>query len=203
MVLEFLAGAGIGVLLALTLAAPPGPVTALLASHGVTRSWRAGFLVGLGAMTVDLLWLTISLVAHSYLLSIRSAFPVIALLGAAVMAYLAWKTAKAWRAEPVMAVPERAVHATSYAIGVVTNLTSPYSIVWWLTAGIALIDEFGPLVFVGFFAGILLWTSTFPFLLRVAQKRYAQTYHIVLAFSIIVLAVFAAYLAWSAFAGVL
>ena len=203
MVLEFLAGAGIGVLLALSLAAPPGPVNALIASHGVTRSWRAGFLVGLGAMTVDLLWLTISLVAHSYLLSIRSAFSVIALLGAAVMAYLAWKTAKAWRAEPVMAVPERAVHATSYAIGVVTNLTSPYSIVWWLTAGIALIDEFGPLVFVGFFAGILLWTSTFPFLLRVAQKRYAQTYHVVLAFSIIVLAVFAAYLAWSALAGVL
>ena len=203
MVLEFLAGAGIGVLLALSLAAPPGPVNALIASHGVTRSWRAGFLVGLGAMTVDLLWLTISLVAHSYLLSIRSAFPVIALLGAAVMAYLAWKTAKAWRAEPVMAVPERAVHATSYAIGVVTNLTSPYSILWWLTAGIALIDEFGSLVFVGFFAGILLWTSTFPFLLRVAQKRYAQTYHVVLAFSIIVLAVFAAYLAWSALAGVL
>ncbi len=203
MVLESLAGAGIGVLLALSLAAPPGPVNALIASHGVTRSWRAGFLVGLGAMTVDLLWLTISLLAHSYLLSARSVFPAIALLGAAVMAYLAWKTSKAWRAEPVMAVPERAVHATSYVTGVATNLTSPYSIVWWLTAGIALIDAFGPLVFVGFFAGILLWISTFPFLLRAAQKRYAQTYHIVLAFSIAVLAVFAAYLAWSAFAGVL
>ncbi len=203
MVLESLAGAGIGVLLALSLAAPPGPVNALIASHGVTRSWRAGFLVGLGAMTVDLLWLTISLIAHSYLLSIRSAFAFIALLGAAVMAYLAWRTSKAWRAEPVMAVPERAVHATSYVTGVATNLTSPYSILWWLTAGIALIDEFGPFVFVGFFAGILLWTSTFPFLLRAAQKRYAQTYHIVLAFSIVVLAVFAAYLAWSAFAGVL
>ena len=201
MLLESLAGAGIGVLLALSLAAPPGPVNALIASHGVTRSWRAGFLVGLGAMTVDLLWLTISLVAHSYLLSIRSAFSVIALLGAAVMAYLAWKTARAWRAEPVMAVPARMVHATSYVTGVATNLTSPYSILWWLTAGIALIDEFGPLVFVGFFAGILLWTSTFPFLLRVAQQRYARTYHIVLAFSVAVLVAFAAYLAWSAVAG--
>ena len=201
MVLESLAGAGIGVLLALSLAAPPGPVNALIASHGVTRSWRAGFLVGLGAMTVDLLWLAVSLLAHSYLLSAKSVFPAIALLGAAVMAYLAWKTAKAWRAEPVVAVPERAVHATSYVTGVATNLTNPYSVVWWLTAGIALIDAFGPLVFVGFFAGILLWISAFPFLLRAAQQRYAQTYHVVLAFSVAVLVVFAVYLTWSAFAG--
>ena len=201
MVLEDIAGAGIGVLLALSLAAPPGPVNALIASHGVTQSWRAGFLVGLGAMTVDFLWLTVSLLAHSFLLSVRSVFPAIALLGAGVMAYLAWKTARAWRAEPVVAVPVRTIHATAYVTGVATNLTSPYSILWWLTAGIALIDEFGPLVFVGFFVGILLWISVFPFLLRAAQRRYARTYHIVLAFSIVVLVVFAAYLAWSAFAG--
>ena len=40
-----LAGAGIG----LSLAAPPGPVNAIIASQTVTRSWRAGILVGMGA----------------------------------------------------------------------------------------------------------------------------------------------------------
>ena len=201
-VFESLAGAGIGALLALSLAAPPGPVNALIASHGVTRSWRAGLLVGLGATTVDALWLTLSAVAHSFLLGARSVFPAIALLGAAVMAYLAWGAAKAWRAEPVVAVPSRVVHTTSYMTGLVANLTSPYPILWWLTAGIALIDELGPLVLVGFFAGILLWISAFPFLLRAAQQRYARTYHIVLAFSIVVLAVFAVYLGWTAFTGI-
>ncbi len=200
-VLEALAGAGIGVVLALSLAAPPGPVNALIASHGVTRSWRAGFLVGLGATTVDAIWLTLSALAHSFLLGARSIFPVIALLGAAVMAYLTWVTAKAWKAEPVMAVSPASLHASSYVTGLVTNLTSPYPILWWLTAGIALIDELGPLVLVGFFAGLLLWTSTFPYLLRAAQARYARTYHIVLAFSIAVLAFFAVYLAWTAFTG--
>ncbi len=200
-VLEALAGAGIGVLLALSLAAPPGPVNALIASHGVTRSWRSGFLVGLGATTVDAVWLTLSGLAHSFLLGTRSIFPAIALLGAAVMAYLAWGAAKAWKAEPVVAVPPRTLHATSYVTGLIANATSPYPILWWLTAGIALIDELGPLVLVGFFAGLLLWISTFPYLLRAAQARYARTYHIVLAFSIVVLAVFAVYLAWTAFAG--
>src|SRR5207245_9716074 len=40
-----LAGTGIG----LSLAAPPGPVNAIIASQTVTRSWRAGFLVGGGS----------------------------------------------------------------------------------------------------------------------------------------------------------
>jgi threonine/homoserine/homoserine lactone efflux protein len=200
-VLEALAGAGIGVLLALSLAAPPGPVNALIASHGVTRSWRAGFLVGLGAMTVDALWLTLSALAHSFLLQANSVFPFIAFLGAVVMAYFAWGAAKAWSAEPVVAVPDRVVHATSYVTGVASNLTSPYPILWWLTAGIALINDLGPFVLVGFFAGILLWISSFPYLLRAAQARYARTYHIVLAFSILILIVFAAYLVWSAYVG--
>ncbi len=201
MVLETLASAAVGVVIALSLAAPPGPVNALIASHAVTRSWRSGFLVGAGAMTIDAVWLALSVLAHSLLLGARPVFPTIALLGAAVMAYFAWGAAKAWKAEPVMVLPTRAVQATSYVTGVVTNLTSPYPLVWWLTAGIAFIDELGPLVLVGFFAGLVLWTMGFPYLLRAAQTRYARTYHIVLAFSIVVLVAFAAYLAWAAFTG--
>jgi len=201
-VLEVLTSAGIGIIIALSLAAPPGPVNALIASHAVTRSWRSGFLVGAGAMTVDAVWLALSVLAHSLLLGVRAIFPAIALLGAFVMAYFAWGAAKAWKAEPVVAVPSRTIHATSYATGIATNLTSPYPILWWLTAGIAFIDELGPWVLVGFFAGLFLWTMGFPYLLRAAQSRYARTYHIVLAFSIIVLAAFAAYLVWTAFVGV-
>lgn len=200
MVLETIASAGIGVLLALSLTAPPGPVNALMASHAVTRSWRSGLLVGLGATTVDMMWLALSALAHSLLLGVRPLFPAVALVGAAVMVYFAWTTGKAWKAEPVVA-RSFAVRATSYATGFMANLTSPYPILWWLTAGLALIDELGPFVLVGFVVGILLWIFTFPFLLQAAQKRYAQTYHIVLVFSIATLLVFAAYLAWTAFAG--
>jgi threonine/homoserine/homoserine lactone efflux protein len=199
-VLETIASAGIGVLLALSLTAPPGPVNALMASHAVTRSWRSGLLVGLGATTVDMMWLALSALAHSLLLGVRPLFPAVALVGAAVMVYFAWTTGKAWKAEPVVA-RSFAVRATSYATGFMANLTSPYPILWWLTAGLALIDELGPFVLVGFVVGILLWIFTFPFLLQAAQKRYAQTYHIVLVFSIATLLVFAAYLAWTAFAG--
>ncbi|MGQ0796848.1 MAG: LysE family translocator [Methanobacteriota archaeon] len=197
MVLDVIAAVGAGVVIGLSLAAPPGPVNALIASHAVTRSWRAGFLVGCGAMTADAGFLALSVAANALVLGAASAFPVFALLGAVVLAYFAFGAIRAWNRNP--AVPTiGSSRATSYAIGLVTNLTSPYPLLWWLTAGLVLIGQLGPPVLVGFFAGILLWITGFPYALREAQRRFARTYHAVLAFSIVCLAGFAAWLVWTA-----
>ncbi len=198
MVLEIPLSAGAGLLIGLSLAAPPGPVNALIASHAVTRSWRSGFLVGCGAMTADAGFLTLSVLAHSAVVGVRSIFPLVALIGAAVMGYFAFGAARAWSRVPDLTPSSGEVHARSYATGLSVNLTSPYPILWWLTAGLALIDQLGPAVLVGFFAGILLWITAFPFALRTAQQRFARTYHVALAFSIVSLIAFASWLVWSA-----
>src|SRR3989449_8765995 len=88
-----LAGAGIG----LSLAAPPGPVNAIIASQTVTRSWRAGFLVRVGATTPDSIFLAVSIVAHSVVASVQGWIPIIAPLGAGAMADVAWNTGPALR----------------------------------------------------------------------------------------------------------
>jgi len=199
-VLESLATAGLGVVLGLSLAAPPGPVNAMIASDAVTRSWRSGFLVGAGALTADATFLLISVLAHSAIEGVRTLFPVIALIGAAVMAYFAWNAARAWHRVPDPAVSTPEARATSYITGLTINLTSPYPILWWLTAGLALIDQLGAVVLMGFFAGVLLWITLFPLALRAAQRRFAETYHVALVFSIVCLVVFAVWLAWSAVA---
>lgn len=196
MVLELFASAAVGITIGLSLAAPPGPVNALIASHAVTRSWRSGFLVGCGAMTADAGFLVLSVVAHSILVGVRQVFPIIAFVGAGVMATFAWTAARAWNRLPEAAADTRPAHAAAYVTGLTVNATSPYPVLWWLTAGVALIGELGPAVLVGFFAGILLWISLFPYALRTAQRRYARTYHMALAFSIASLAVFAAWLVW-------
>ncbi len=200
MVLESLATAALGAVLGLSLAAPPGPVNAVIASNAVTKSWRSGFLVGAGALTADACFLLISVLAHSVIAGVRTLFPIIALIGAAVMAYFAWNAARAWHRVPDATVSSPEAHATSYVTGLTINLTSPYSILWWLTAGLALIDQLGPVVLMGFFAGVLLWITLFPFALRAAQRRFSQTYHVALVFSIVCLVAFAAWLAWSAVA---
>ena len=199
MVLDLAVAAAAGVGIGLSLAAPPGPVNAVIASRAVSRSWRAGFLVGCGALTADAGFLALSVAARAALAAFAASwFPVIAAAGAAVLAGFAWSAFRLWR-EPV-AVPDPGprAHATSYATGLVTNATSPYPLLWWLTAGVVLVAQLGPAVLVGFFGGILLWISAFPWALRAAQARFARTYRVVLGASIVCLAGFAAWLAWSA-----
>jgi threonine/homoserine/homoserine lactone efflux protein len=197
-VLEILVAAIAGLAIGLSLAAPPGPVNGVIASHTVTRSLRAGFLVGLGATTADTIFLTVSVLAHSAVASLQGWIPFIALTGAGLMAYLAWKTARSWSRANAILESRPEDHARSYATGLTVNITSPYPVLWWLTVGLVLIDRLGPAVLAGFFGGLLLWNTAFPLSLREAQRRIARTYHAVLAFSVVCLAGFAAWLVWSA-----
>ncbi len=50
-----------GVVFGLALAAPPGPMNAVIAEESVLRGWRSGFLAGLGAMVADLCFLVLAL----------------------------------------------------------------------------------------------------------------------------------------------
>lgn len=185
-----LAGGGIG----LSLAAPPGPVNALIASHTVTRSWRAGFLVGLGATAADTIFLALSILARSAIAGIGPYVPFIALLGAAVMAFFARSAVVAWR-EPERAIPTSAgVSPRSFATGLGVNITSPYPILWWLTAGLVFLNQLGPAVLIGFYGGLILWITAFPFAIGKAQRRYPRTYQAVLVFSIVLLVAFATWL---------
>ncbi|TLZ76005.1 MAG: LysE family translocator [Methanobacteriota archaeon] len=197
-VLELLFIAAVGIAIGLSLAAPPGPVNAIIASRTVTRSWRAGFLVGAGATTADTIFLALTVMAHSLLGSIATWLPYISLLGAAVMAYFAWTAVRALRSPEEILAPRAEAEAKSYAIGLSVNITSPYPILWWLTAGLVLIDQLGAAVLVGFYAGILLWITAFPLAVREAQRRIRRTYHAMLLFSIVCLVAFAGWLVWSA-----
>jgi len=202
-VLDVLVTALAGVVIGLSLAAPPGPVNAIIASHTVTRSLRAGFLVGLGATTADTVFLAVSILAHAAVASIAGWIPFIALLGAGLMAYLAWNTARAWRNSGSILESKSEEHVKSYVTGLSVNITSPYPILWWLTVGLVLIDQLGPAVLVGFFSGLIVWNTAFPLALAMAQRRIARTYHAVIVFSIVCLAGFAAWLVWSALTALL
>jgi len=197
-VLEILATVLAGIGIGLSLGAPPGPVNAIIASQTVTRSWRAGFLVGVGATTADTIFLAIAFLARTVVAGIGPYVPFIALLGAGVMVYFAWGAVRSWRRAQEILESKPDEHAKSYMTGLSVNITSPYPILWWLTAGLVLINQLGPAVLVGFFAGLLLWITVFPLALREAQRRIARTYQAVLAFSIVCLLAFAAWLVWSA-----
>src|SRR3989442_1972824 len=91
-----LAGMGIG----LSLGAPLGPVNAIIASQTVTRSWRAGFLVGVGATTADTIFLAIPFLTRNAVAGVGPYVPFIALLGAGVLVYFPWNAVRSWRQAP-------------------------------------------------------------------------------------------------------
>src|SRR2546423_7092080 len=195
-VLEAVATVLVGLGIGLSLGAPPGPVNAIIASHTVTRSWRAGFLVGLGATTADTIFLAIAFLAHTAVAGIGPYVPFIALLGAGVMVYFAWSAVRSWRQAPNILESKPDEHTKSYMTGLSVNITSPYPILWWLTAGLVLINQLGPAVLVGFFTGLLLWITVFPLALREAQRRVAPTDQAGLACSLGGLLAFPRRLVW-------
>src|SRR3989440_7781910 len=135
----------------LSLGAPPGPVNAIIASHTVTRSWRAGFLVGVGATTADTIFLAIAFLARSAVAGIGPYVPFIALLGAGVMVYFAWSALRSWRQAPNILASKPDEHTKSYMTGLSVNITSPYPILWWLTAGRGPVKQQVPPAGVGIF----------------------------------------------------
>ena len=114
------------------------------------------------------------------------------------MVFFAWSAVRAWKRADTIVESRPEEHTRSYATGLSVNITSPYPILWWLTAGLVLINQLGSAVLIGFYGGLILWNTAFPLALREAQRRIARTYHAVLAFSIVCLFAFAAWLVWSA-----
>ncbi len=181
-----------GIVLGLSIAAPPGPVNATIAKDTVNRSRFSGMLVGSGAMTADAIFLVITLIVGSavHLSGIQRG--AIFVLGAGVMILMSFLTIRSFRErEDVLERVESKFEHKSYVAGLTIGLTNPYQIIWWLTAGLSSISLFGPALIVGFFVGILLWITLFPYLLDRGVRRFSRLYAAVMIFSIATLLAFA------------
>jgi len=200
-VLEVLIGIGAGILLGLSIAAPPGPMNALIAANTVRRSKRAGHLTGLGAMTSDGIFLAVTLAVGGVVPVTPGIRILLYLAGAVVMFFLAVRTYPALHRELAVEAGPDTRPAAAYAQGFLLGLTNPFQILWWLTAGLAFMRGIGAAVAVGFFLGILAWILVFPATLDVANRRWRGTYRAVMFFSLIVLLAFGVFLAASAVVG--
>ncbi len=178
-----------GVLFGLALAAPPGPMNAIIAEENVLRGWGAGFRAGLGAMTADMAFFLLTLVSA---VSIVDRFPtvraVMIALGGLLMWYFAYAAVAGARA---VVRPDGRLDPESrgFSKTLVLACTNPYQILFWLTIGVGLLrpGEFdvlaylpaavlrtvdvtgvlvvrtgSPVLLVGLFGGILVWIVAFP-----------------------------------------
>jgi len=80
-----------GAVFGLALAAPPGPMNAVIAEESVLRGWLAGFTAGLGAMTADFVFFVLSLAGVvAFLDDAPTVRAVMILAGGLIMLYFAY-----------------------------------------------------------------------------------------------------------------
>ena len=180
MLVEVLSLVG-GGLLGLSLAAPPGPMNAIIAEESVNRSWRAGFAAGLGAMSADATFFLLALAGVvAFIRDAPTVRGIMVGIGGLLMFYFAYGAVQGAGEFRDPDAAERSGFTKAFALA----LTNPYQITWWLTAGVGLlhpgtIQAFGysfaaangVLTITGFFAGIVLWITSFPAALRAAGNQ--------------------------------
>ncbi len=153
-----------GLLYGFSLAVPPGPMNALIASRSLS-SYREGFLTGLGAMTADLIFMILTYTAYGFMRSLP--LEPIYLIGGTYMIILAALILRSRESNPSKpASVERSSLVLSFISALALGITNPYQILWWLSAGLSFMDLFGAASILGLFIAILIWITSFPLAIR-------------------------------------
>ncbi|WP_436347559.1 LysE family translocator [Natronorubrum sp. FCH18a] len=201
-----------GVIFGLALAAPPGPMNAIIAEESVVRGWTAGFRAGLGAMSADVLFFVLTLAGAVAIIDrFPAARPLLYLVGGLLMLYFAVDAVEEARtAATFTADGDRGV-SKGFQKTFALSLTNPYQIGFWLTVGVGLLESGtldvlshvpgagaalegaltvqtgSPSLLVGFFAGIAIWIAVYPATLVAAGRRVDAFAPIIAALSAVVL----------------
>jgi threonine/homoserine/homoserine lactone efflux protein len=218
MVLDAVVTLGAGVVFGLALAAPPGPMNAVIAEESVVRGWVAGFRAGLGAMSADIVFFVLALAG---VVTVIERYPdlraAMVTVGGVLMLYFAVDAA---RSTGATLAGETTTGGRGFSKAFVLALTNPYQILFWLTVGIGLLDsgeldvlahlpavgealagtlvvQTGSVALVaGLFGGVLVWIVGFPAALVAAGRRVDAAVPLVAAVSALVLAGFGLLFLW-------
>lgn len=152
-----------GLALGLSLAAPPGPVNALIARETARHGPKAGIRAGLPAPIVDTAYMALVLAGLAAFSGLEAALPWLAGIGAVLLGYLAWSTVRIRGEAKPLAGP--------WSVWAVT-LTNPFQYAWWVSAGAAFMATQGPWGIAGFLIAIFGWVGLFAALVHLGAARW-------------------------------
>jgi len=186
-----------GIIFGLALAAPPGPMNAVIAEESAVRGWRAGLFAGLGAMVADFCFFVLALLGVATVLTETPALRRV-LIGAGGLLMLWFAVGAVRDADAFMSAdgePPDANESRGFRKALVLALTNPYQVAFWLTVGIGLlrpgrldvlapvpvvgdaaadllvVQTGHPILLVGLFVGIGFWIAGFPAAVVLARER--------------------------------
>ncbi|HVM60131.1 MAG TPA: LysE family transporter, partial [Verrucomicrobiae bacterium] len=170
---------GKGVLLGLGAAAPIGPVNVEIARRSLRGGFRAGFLLGCGAVTVDVTYAILTSLGLRPLLAHPGVMAALGIAGAAVLAYLGAMcfvgAARQWRVAAGTSDSEKPSHR-HYVTGLAMTSLNPMTLAFWCIVVPGMVGQwsanpvrdlpwvcagvfFGAISWVVFFAGTMTWVG--------------------------------------------
>lgn len=184
-----------GALLGVSLAAPPGPIIAVMANESIRGRIRRSMAMALGAMTGDAVWLLTAVVGFVAFLESRPRLVGgLGLVGAGILLRMAWLTWKAARSE-LAASRGRG----TFKLGLATALTSPYSFAWWLANGALLLSSWGWPGIAGMFVSLFVYSLAISYAFRWIGGRVESAVHVVAHVGAVMLFGFGLYFGAGAF----
>lgn len=180
-----------GALLGISLAAPPGPIMAVMANAAMHGRKRESLITACGAMTADATWLLLaSLGAATLLRAHPQVLGVLGLIGAILLVWMAVTTARMGRMDIEHAAPG------GYRLGYVMVLTSPFSLAWWLANGAILFSTWGWPGIAGMFVALFVYSVFITWVFHWIGQRARRGVRAVAWVSVVALIGFAGYFAW-------
>lgn len=182
-----------GALLAISIAAPPGPVITIMANASMRGRAKESLMTACGAVCGDVLWLALAIIGAVTFLNHRPrVVGLLGLAGALLLLWMAWSTWRTTRA---------GLHAGttpgSWKLGFFTVLTSPFSLAWWLANGTLLYTVWGWPGIAAFFITGILYAVAFTYAFRWVGKKAVSAILWVAYVSVAVLTGFGLYVGWT------
>lgn len=169
-----------GILVGLALAAPIGPINIEIVRRGLRSGFLSGWLVGLGALSGDTLYVLLVIAGLAPLAQHAAVRTVLWVAGALFLLFLGYSSLRAaFSKEKLVGGEEAKTERASYRTGFLMALFNPMGIVFWASIGGGLVassieqtDTLGTVaIVIGVMLGIGLWITTLS-LLVLGGRRF-------------------------------
>lgn len=162
-----------GASLGISMAAPPGPITAMIIQKSKTSS-RSGFVVGLGAMTADFSLMLMVIILRNTV-NLHPFYNLLYFVGGAYFIFLGISIIKKIN-KPIEPDLSEDTSKNGYFLGLFAGIFNPMQIGWWLTAGISILNAQGIVPFVFFYPGIALYLLVFTPLIYKSYGKWGESF---------------------------
>lgn len=167
-----------GFLLGMGAAIPLGPINILIMNNAL-RDYRSALLIGVGAMSADILYLTLILLGIATFFNHPYVLNTLGTLGSAFLLYMAYfifkGRNKTLQSNKETKQPKSLI--TFYLQGFLLTFINPYTVAFWLSiAGYTAHKDLEPFItMLGMMTALFLWITLMPYFVHRSKHRISQT----------------------------